>query len=71
MGLQTNVNELQAILATINALPDKISSVPIESTSEEDMNTLLETAEVGSVFKYTGATTDTFENGAYYIVEEE
>ena len=71
MSLANNTTELQAILDAINALPDKTTSVPVESTSEEDMNALLETAEVGSVFKYTGATTDTFENGAYYIVEEE
>ena len=33
------------------------------------MTALLETAEVGSVYKYTGETTDTYENGALYVVK--
>ena len=45
------------------------SPLPIEVATEEEMNALLETAEVGSVYKYTGTTTDTYESGALYIVE--
>lgn len=45
------------------------SPLPIEVATEDTMNALLETAEVGSVYKYTG-TTGTYENGALYVVEE-
>lgn len=34
--------------------------------SETEMIALLETAEVGSIYKYTGTTTETYENGALY-----
>lgn len=47
------------------------SPLPVDVATAEEMNALLETAEVGSVFKYTGETTDTYENGALYIVTEE
>lgn len=40
----------------------------LEISSESEMTALLETAEVGSVYKYMG-TTGTYENGALYIVE--
>ena len=46
------------------------SPLPIEVATEDEMNALLETAEVGAVYKYTG-TTGTYENGALYVVEEE
>lgn len=42
-----------------------------EVSTEAEMNALLETAEVGSIYKYTGETTDTYENGAWYVVEED
>lgn len=45
------------------------SSLPIEVATEDEMTALLSTAEVGSVYKYTG-TTGTYENGALYVVEE-
>lgn len=44
--------------------------LPIEISTADEMNALLETAEVGSVYKYTGETTETYENGALYVVEE-
>lgn len=47
------------------------SPLPIEISTEAEMTALLSTAEVGSVYKYTGETTDTYENGALYVVEEE
>lgn len=47
------------------------SPLPIEVATEEEMNSLLETAEIGDIYKYTGETTDTYENGALYVVEEE
>lgn len=45
-----------------------ISEVPKIST-EAEMTALLETAEVGSVYKYVGESTDAYENGGLYIVE--
>ena len=44
------------------------SPLPIEIATEAEMTALLETAEVGSIYKYTG-TTGTYENGALYVVE--
>ena len=46
------------------------SPLPIEVATEEEMNALLETAEIGDIYKYTGETTDAYENGALYVVEE-
>ena len=45
------------------------SPLPIEVATEAEMTALLESAEVGSVYKYTG-TTGTYENGVLYVVEE-
>lgn len=45
--------------------------IPIEITTADEMNALLSTAEVGSIYKYTGETTDTYENGALYLVSVE
>lgn len=45
------------------------SPLPPEISTEEEMTALLKTAEVGSVYKYTG-TTGTYENGALYLVKE-
>lgn len=47
------------------------SPLPIVVLSEAEMTALLEMAPVGSVFKYVGATTDTYVNGGLYIVSEE
>lgn len=46
------------------------SPLPIEISTEAEMTALLETAEVGSVYKYTGAT-GTYESDVLYVVEEE
>ena len=46
------------------------SPLPIEVATEDTMNALLETAEVGAVYKYTGTTTDTYESSALYVVEK-
>lgn len=56
----------------INALLEAIQTgaTPSEISTEAEMMALLETAEVGSVYKYTG-TSGTYENGAYYVVESE
>jgi len=47
-----------------------LNPVPVEVATEAEMTALLETAEIGEMYKYTGETTDTYENGAIYIVEE-
>lgn len=47
------------------------SALPIEVKTEAEMAALLDTSEVGSVYKYTGETTDTYENDGLYIVSEE
>ena len=39
-----------------------------EISTEAEMTALLETAEIGSVYKYVGES-GTYENGALYIVE--
>lgn len=46
------------------------SDVPPEIATEAEMTVLLDTAAVGSVYKYVGETTDKYENGVMYIVEE-
>lgn len=46
------------------------SPLPIEISTEAEMTALLESAAVGSVYKYVGETTDTYENGVLYLVEE-
>lgn len=48
------------------AVPDP--PLPIEVSTQDEMTALLATAEVGSVYKYTG-TSDIYQNGALYIVE--
>ena len=47
-----------------------ISGFPIEAATGAEMESALPEAEVGAIYKYTGATNDTFEQGALYIVEE-
>lgn len=47
----------------------KDSALPIEVSTEAEMTALLTSGEVGGVYKYTGETTDTYENGALYVLE--
>lgn len=44
------------------------SPLPTEVSTEAEMTALLESGEVGGVYKYTG-TTGTYENGALYVLE--
>lgn len=47
------------------------NGMPVEIATEEQMNHMTDwAAVVGAVYKYTGETTDTYENGALYVVEE-
>ena len=51
-------------------VPEAINSpLPIEVSTEAEMTALLESGEVGGVYKYTG-TTGTYENGALYVLED-
>lgn len=43
------------------------SALPIEVSTEAEMTALLESGEIGGVYKYTGAS-GTYENGAYYVL---
>ena len=45
------------------------SPLPIEVSTEAEMNALLETAPVGAVYKYVGGTTAIYESGGLYLVE--
>ena len=49
----------------------KDSDLPTEIATEAEMTALLDTAEIGSVYKYTGTTTDKYENGVKYELCEE
>lgn len=47
------------------------SALPPEVSTAEGMNSLLvnaTSASVGEIYKYTGTSTDTYENGALYII---
>lgn len=49
------------------------SGKPIEVATEEMMNHILSTAtasSLGTVYKYVGLTTNTYEQGALYIISE-
>lgn len=49
------------------------SAKPTEVSTEAKMNEILASAtptSVGAVYKYTGATTATYEHGAIYIISE-
>lgn len=46
---------------------------PIECSTDEEMNAALEAAtvnNVGQLYKFTGESTETYEQGAIYIIEE-
>ena len=59
------------VAVKIENIPQTIDSpLPIEISTEAEMTALLNTAEVGSIYKYVG-TTGAYENGALYVVEED
>ena len=60
--------DVSTFKAAIINVPD--NPKPIEVNNEALMSLSLELAPVGSVLKYTGDTTDTYENGALYLLEE-
>lgn len=48
----------------------QLTGSPAEVSTEAEMNAVLTADNVGKVYKYIGTTTDTYENGAYYVIEE-
>lgn len=46
------------------------SPLPIEVATEAEMTALLESGEVGGIYKYVGEDTSTYKNGAIYILKE-
>ena len=66
--------KIMELESTIESLQDQLeglvsSALPIEVSTEAEMTALLESGEVGGVYKYVGETTDTCENGALYLLE--
>lgn len=55
------------IVVTVPEATD--SPLPVEVSTEAEMTALLESGEVGGVYKYVGETTDAYENGALYVLE--
>jgi hypothetical protein len=47
------------------------NGLPSEVATAEAMDALLVTENIGKVYKYTGATTETYTNGELYLVGEE
>lgn len=64
-------NSDKFLIKAVNSLVDGYgdSPLPIKVESEAEMNALLDTAAVGSIYKYVDKTTDTYESGALYVVE--
>ena len=58
----------QDMRAEIERIALEQTDKPKEIINEAEMDALLLTADIGSVYKYTG-TTGKYENGAIYIVE--
>ena len=56
-------NKARAIVAVEGG-----SAVPPQVSSEEQMNALFESGEIGGVYKYTGETTDIYEQGGLYLL---
>lgn len=57
---------------TIKGVSVEATSTPVEISTETEMNAVLANAtgvSIGSVYKYVGPTTETYENGALYIIE--
>lgn len=57
---------------TVQGVTVESTSTPVEISTETEMNAVLTNAtgvSIGSVYKYVGPTTETYENGALYIIE--
>lgn len=72
-SLQANNDELRNILSDIEDLPvaEGRSPFPIPVNSATEMDAILLNAtadDIGAVYKYTGNTTKTYEQGKHYII---
>lgn len=68
-----DINKIANAVIELEEKVEKISAdspIPIEVSTEAEMTALLESGEVGGVYKYTGESTDTYEYGALYVLEE-
>lgn len=68
--LDTLLGELREL--AMNGGP--ASGIPIPVSSATEMDDILASAtgdSVGTIYKYTGTSTDTYENGALYIISDE
>ena len=66
------INGKKVLHATVN-IRNGISGEPVYITSEQQMNNILTNAtseDIGKIYQYTGETTETYEQGAYYILTE-
>ena len=73
--LQANNAELKELLSMVDELPEgeSRSPMPIEVSTEAAMSAILASAtskDVGAIYKYIGNTTNTYEYGSHYIIEE-
>ena len=69
--IANNIKKDVSIFGLTGAYEAEDSPLPIEVSTEAEMTALLESGEVGGVYKYTGETTVTYENGALYVIEED
>lgn len=69
IGPDTGYDAMKKVTVKLT-VPDGDSALPIEVSTEAEMTELLSSGEVNGVYKYTGETTDTYENGALYVLEE-
>ena len=63
----TGVNGFSKVTVNVDA---SIPGVPIEINKEGLLIAALATATIGSIYKYTGTTSEIFEPGEFYLVEE-
>jgi hypothetical protein len=65
------VKDKQMATDIVVTVPEAIDSpLPTEVSTEAEMTALLESGEVGGVYKYMGETTDAYENRALYVLEK-
>lgn len=68
--IANNIKKDVSIFGLTGAYEAEDKATPIEVSTEAEMTALLESGEVGGVYKYTG-TTGTYENGALYVLESD
>ena len=68
IGPDTGYDAMKKVTVKLT-VPDGDSALPIEVSTEAEMTELLSSGEVNGVYKYIGETTDTYEQGALYVLE--